>query len=39
MYVVEIYVHVKKDGLRCMVACDECRSESCGNSVDITEEL
>ena len=28
----------RKYGLKCMVACGECRTESCGNSVDIVEE-
>ena len=28
----------RKHGLKSMVACGECRGESCGNSVDITEE-
>ena len=28
----------QKHGLKCMVACGECRGESCGNSVDIIEE-
>ena len=28
----------QKHGLKCMVACDECRGESCANSVDIVEE-
>ena len=28
----------REHGLKCMVACYECRSESCGSSVDIIEE-
>ena len=28
----------RKHGLKCMVACSECKSELCGNSVDIIEK-
>ena len=29
----------RKHGLKCMVACNECRGESCRNSVDIIEDM
>ena len=29
----------RKHGLKWMVACSECRGESCGNSVDIIEDM
>ena len=38
MYVVKNLCSCQKHCLKCMVACGECRDESCGTYVDIIEE-